>query len=297
MLGLSAVAFAVVVSLLVLAVVRRARGRPEGRAGRVSDHRVIVLGGIVLPALLLIPTIAMTISASRAQAEDRGDALQIEVTGRQFWWDLRYPAPGANRIEGDASFRTANEIHIPVGRPVELRLRSEDVIHSFWVPPLGGKTDLIPGRTNTLRIQADEPGVYRGRCAEFCGTGHALMRIMVVAEPEERFQEWMAREAGPVAEMPDTGLRQELANSCGPCHDMRGVYASRGEVFRGDFGPDLTHLAARRMIGANLLPNTREALGRWIVDPQGIKPGNRMPDVGLDGATLGDVVDYLETLE
>ena len=288
-----AAGYVVLLVVLVLALAR-SRRRSNGRR-RVSDRGVILLGGVLLPLLVLLPVIAMTISTGRSVASAGGDALQIEVTGRQFWWDLRYPAPGSLSLDDEGSFRTANEIHIPVGRPVELRLIAPDVIHSFWIPQLHGKIDLVPGRTNTFRIEANEPGVYRGQCAEFCGLGHAYMRLLVVAHRQEEFEAWWRHEAAPASVDADIGVLQQYANSCAPCHTLRGVYDS--PTFQGDFGPDLTHLASRRMIAANLIPNTREALGRWIVDPKGSKPGTLMPDVGVGGRDLDALVDFLERLE
>lgn len=289
MFGLSLVGFAVVLLALGLALRRRGREGP-----RAHDRRLII-GGAVLAAVLVVPTIAMTITTSRALSEDDAPAFEIEVTGHQFWWDLRYPMPGSTRLDEGRTFRTANEIHIPVGQTVRLRLRSADVVHSFWIPELQGKRDLLPGHENTLDLHATEPGEYRGQCAELCGRGHALMRLLVVAHPPDEYEAWLRRESGPVAVQPDAAMREEFGNSCAPCHDLRGVFER--ETFGGDVGPDLTHLASRRTLAAGVLPNTREALGRWIIDPEGVKPGSRMPDVLLDAGPLTDVVDYLRELE
>lgn len=307
MFGLSLVPLAIVLAIVARIVLRRRReasaaDRPSAAPSDAPrrDRRTIVLGGVVLPIVLLLPVVALTIATAGGR-EPTGDpdTLEIEVVGHQFWWDLTYPAPGTTRLADGPTFRTANELHVPVGRPVELVLRSDDVIHSIWIPRIDGKLDLIPGTTNRLRIQADEPGVFEGRCAEFCGEGHALMRLVVVAQEEREFQAWHEREAAPAVVEPETGVRQNFADRCGTCHDMRGVYVDEevDDSFRGTFAPDLTHLAARRTVGAGLLPNTRESLGRWIVDPQGVKPGNRMPDVGLDGAELAELVDFLMETE
>lgn len=293
--------FAIVVGLLVAGLLRARGDGGEPPLRKLSDRQLVVAGGVGLPVLVLIPVIVMTIAVGRSlegAAGSTGDGLQIEVHAKQFWWDLRYPAPGDVDPRGPGSFRTANEIHVPAGRPVTLVLTADDVIHSFWVPQLHGKIDLIPGRVNRLTIEADRPGEYMGRCAEFCGLGHAAMRLVVIAHAEEDFQEWWRREAGPADEEALAGasqsLRQTFANSCGPCHTVRGMFESP-DVFAGDFGPDLTHLAARVRLG-NLIPNTREGLGRWIVDPQGVKPGNPMPDVGIDGDDLTAVVEFLREL-
>jgi cytochrome c oxidase subunit 2 len=276
---------------LALAILRR-RGSPDRPSGPAD--RTLVLAGGVLAVLVVVPTAVATIWAARGMEPGGDDTLQIAVTGHRFWWDVGYPLPGRTTVH-QGVIRTANEIHVPVGRTVELRLRSEDVIHSFWVPRLAGKTDLIPGRENTLRIRADRPGVYRGQCAEFCGTSHAVMRLLVVAQEPEAFDAWLARQAAPADLDIDTGTRQAFANSCGPCHMVRGVFAQA--AFAGVYGPDLTHVAGRRRIAAGVMPMTREGLGRWILDPQGVKPGSGMPDVGVDPDDLQDIVDFLMRLE
>lgn len=297
MLGLTTLGLVVVLAFVVAALVRRrsASEDPDERDGR-GEQRTILLGGVLLPIVILVPIVALTIWTGREV--DVGSAaeapLEIRVVGHQFWWDIAYPVPGSTSLAG-ATFRTANELHIPVGRPVELQVTSSDVIHSIWIPELQGKIDMIPGRENRLLLEATEPGVFTGRCAELCGDGHARMRFVVVAHEPAAFEAWQEREAAPAVVEPDIAVREEFANSCAPCHMVRGVF--EGPAFAGVAGPDLTHLAARRMIGANLLPNTAEGLGRWIVDPQGVKPGNRMPDVGLGGDELDGVIDFLLGLE
>jgi cytochrome c oxidase subunit II len=303
MFWLSLLPLAIVTAALIVILIRRRRenrsgaGRPEPdlSVSERLDRRVILLGGVVLPILLLLPTAAMTLATGWAR--DPGtdpEPLEIEVTGHQFWWELRYPPPGSNSLDDPGSFRTANEVHIPVGRPVEIVARSDDVIHSFWAPQLDGKIDLIPGRTNRLRIQASEPGRFEGRCAEFCGLGHALMRFFVVAHPEEEFEDWHEAEAADTAVEIDADTRELFADGCGPCHDLRGI--AERDTFRGDFGPDLTHVGSRTHIAAGLLPNTPGALARWIVDPERVKPGSRMPYVGLEGSELNDLVELLGSL-
>lgn len=303
LLGATLVPFVVVLGLLAIALLRRGRDDDSSPfLGRLTDRQLIAGGGLALPVLVLVPIVVMSLAVGRtldAEAQPDRASFEIEVHGRQFWWDLRYPAAGSRDPRGTGSFRTANEIHVPVGQTVTLRLLSDDVIHSFWIPRLHGKMDLIPGRVNRLAIRADEPGEFRGQCAELCGLGHAFMRLVVIAQPPDEFREWWERESRAIAPEAlaavSSSTRQTFANSCGPCHTVRGLY-DRPEVFAGDFGPDLTHMAARRRI-ANLLPNSREGLGRWIVDPAGVKPGNRMPDVGLNGAQLSAIVDFLRTLE
>jgi cytochrome c oxidase subunit II len=283
MFWLGVVPLVLVIGIIVAAATNRERGR------FFTDQRMIVYGGVVLSSLLLIPVVVMTMLVERDLWSDRGDGLNIDIVGHQFWWDVFYPDPA-----GDGVVRAANEIHIPVGEPVVLRVTSSDVIHSVWIPELHGKIDLIPGRVNELTIHAEQPGVFEGRCAEFCGIGHALMGLVVVATPREEFDDWLWQQSQPASVEVSTATRQTYANSCGPCHTVRGLYDD--ETFEGVYGPDLTHFASRRTIGASLLPNTDEALARWIVDPQGIKPGNRMPDVGLGAEDLNAIIELLREL-
>jgi cytochrome c oxidase subunit 2 len=217
------------------------------------------------------------------------DALRVTVTGRQWWWEVVYPGHSADEVA-----TTANEIHIPVGRPVVNELRSSHVIHSLWVPSLGPKRDLIPGRTNTLRLQADRPGVYRGVCAEFCGAQHAKMAFVVTAEPAERFAAWLSSQRGspqpPADSLAQRGEQVFLGGSCPLCHSVAGTSAG------GRIGPDLSHLASRQTIAAGTRPNTRGNLAGWILDPQSMKPGTKMPPSRLTGADLHALTAYLESL-
>jgi cytochrome c oxidase subunit 2 len=211
------------------------------------------------------------------------------VTGHQWWWDVRYDAHvPAHRV------RTANEIHIPVGQPILLKLRTSDVIHSFWVPSLHGKRDLIPGQTNTLWLQADRPGTYRGQCAEFCGHQHAHMGLLVVAEPPERFAGWQERQRQPAAEPADALARRGrevfVAGPCALCHAVRGTEAA------AEVAPDLTHLGSRLTIAAATLANTPGHLAGWIVDPQRLKPGSHMPPMSLAADDLQALLAYLGSL-
>jgi cytochrome c oxidase subunit 2 len=288
MFAISAVVVAVVAMLVVVASVRdrggRARRRWLGRRGT----RLILLGGVVVPLAILVALFVATVATlPSVSAPEEGDGeLAVEVIGRQFWWEVRYP---------DQGVVTANEIHIPTGTPVELRVRSADVIHSFWVPRLNRKIDMIPGRTNRIRLQADAPGMYRGQCAEFCGLAHAQMAFLVVADRPADFEAWIAREGGdapaPATESAALGREVFLSSTCVACHAIRGTPAS------ATIGPDLTHLAARRWLAAGTIPNTRGNLGGWIVDPQRIKPGNAMPPTALSGPELKALLDYLESLE
>jgi cytochrome c oxidase subunit 2 len=211
--------------------------------------------------------------------------VTVQVTGHQWWWEIRYP--GTRAV-------TANELHIPVRTPVRVEVRTADVIHSFWVPELNRKIDTIPGTTNAIELDADAVGSYRGQCAEFCGVQHAHMGLVVVAEPAAQFRQWLAGQARPAAPPATAAARrgQELFTSagCQSCHAIRGTAAS------GDVGPDLTHLASRKTLGALAIPNTREYLRSWIVGSQQVKPGNQMPDLDLAPDRLDDLTAYLEGL-
>jgi cytochrome c oxidase subunit II len=214
-------------------------------------------------------------------------AVTLEVTGHQWWWAFRYKSDRPGEI-----FDTANEAHIPVGAPVRLEVRTEDVIHSFWIPALGDKLDLIPGQTNVTWFQAEKPGVYRGQCAEYCGRQHAHMAIAVVADPPEKFREWREAQIRP-AQKPGPQLAAGallFTTRCGACHTVRGGLAG------GRLGPDLTHVASRGAIAANTLTNTKANLTGWIADPQRVKPGAKMPTLDLAASELNAIRDYLESL-
>jgi cytochrome c oxidase subunit 2 len=213
--------------------------------------------------------------------------LTIEVIGHQWWWQLRYGSSDHSRV-----FDTANEIHIPVGEPVQFRVHTGDVIHSFWVPPLGDKLDLIPNQTNTTWLQASQPGTYRGQCAEFCGRQHAHMGLLVIADPPEQFQRWWDDQLKPASADPQTATGETLFTvRCGACHTVRGTRAG------GRLGPDLTHLMSRQTIAAATLPNKLAYLSGWIADPQRIKPGNLMPRLDISGPELEQIRGFLALLK
>jgi cytochrome c oxidase subunit 2 len=213
--------------------------------------------------------------------------MRVRVTGEMWWWRVAY-LDG----EGRTIIRDANELHIPVGQPVLLELESADVIHSFWVPRLSGKKDMIPGRRNLLRIQADSPGTYGGQCAEYCGGPHALMGFVVIAHTPESFARWSAAKAAPPTPAGGPGAELFLSSGCAACHTIGGTAAN------GLAGPDLTHVGSRRTIGAGILPNNRGTLAGWVADSQTIKPGNRMPAYKQFSADeLNAVAEYLESLK
>lgn len=252
---------------------------PLGRSG------FIVAGGFLLPVVVVTPLYILSLQSS-ASFSPPPDALTIRVVGHMWWWEVRYSNP---------EIVTANEIHIPAGQPVRLELASVDVIHSFWVPRLNGKRDLIPGVENVLWIQADEPGIFRGQCAEYCGTQHANMAFHVIALPPDKFDAWLDARARPRSEPESAeerrGFKVFMSAGCAECHTVRGTPA------KGNVGPDLSHLGSRRTIGAALLPNTRGNLAGWIANPQAVKPGIKMPRSYLAADDLLALVAYLEGLK
>ncbi|MBV9115705.1 MAG: cytochrome c oxidase subunit II [Hyphomicrobiales bacterium] len=285
----------VIIVALLLAGLRRGHGfsapapgtqmpvaRPPGGASW------IYVGVGISTLVLFVMTVWTVVTLAHVANPPRtDDALRIEVTGHQWWWEVRYLSPDVSR-----EFITSNEIHIPLKRTVEVDLRGADVIHSFWVPALSGKTDVIPGQANRTWIEADKPGVYRGQCGEYCGEQHAHMGFEVIASTPEEFEKWWNSqlEAQPNASSELAEAQNTFIAKCGICHTVRGTRAG------GHLGPDLTHLISRRAIGAALLPNTRGHRSAWIADPQHLKPGNYMPRLELSGPELNAVSTYLDTL-
>jgi cytochrome c oxidase subunit 2 len=218
------------------------------------------------------------------------NGLNVDVIGHQWWWEVRYKDVDASNI-----FTTANEIHIPVGVPVLFNLQATDVIHSFWVPNLAGKRDLIPGKINGIWLQADKPGVYRGQCAEYCGMQHAKMAFWVVAEPQEQFNAWRQNQTQtsipPMTDSQKRGQQIFLSSTCVMCHAINGTPAG------SNIGPNLTHIASRHMIASATLANTRDHLALWVRDSQQVKPGNRMPQNNFSEADLQALLDYLQSLK
>ena len=287
--GLGTAVFVVVIGLLLYIIFTRRQRLNDDEVDLrpVNGRPWILWGGIIIPLIILLAVFFFNMRSLIALASP-GPAtpLTVEVIGHRWWWEVRYP---------DENIVTANEIRIPVGQPVQFNLTSFDVIHSFWVPQLGGKMDLNPGEVNSTWLQANERGVYRGLCAEFCGLQHARMQFLVVVESEEEFNTWLVREREPAPEPADElihrGQQIFLGSACVYCHTVRGTNAS------GDLGPDLTHLASRLSLAAGILENNRGNLAAWIVDPQHLKPGNLMPPTNLNGEELQALLAYLETLE
>jgi cytochrome c oxidase subunit 2 len=240
----------------------------------------------ILIVLVLVLATARVIFATQERKLD-DSALRVTVVGHQFWWEYRYPGLGVV---------TANELHVPATGlsppPTVLQLYSADVVHSFWVPRLAGKTDLIPNYPNTIWIDPREPGVYLGQCAQYCGVQHAKMLLRVNVDAPEDFARWVAEQRRPAVQDPAVARGREVfeRTACMSCHAVAGTAAT------GRFGPDLTHLASRATLGAGIVPNTRANLRAWIKDPEAMKPGVLMPPMGLDDAELDAVTDYLMTL-
>jgi cytochrome c oxidase subunit II len=292
--------FIVVMILTVMTLGRRHRGfeqEPLERTHKPSEQtdsslRRVIAGATITTIVILFVLIVASSLTGKANSElqEKKNPLTIQVTGNQWWWAVQY-------LNGDPTqnLSTANEIHIPVGRPVQIRGVSNDVIHSFWVPNLNGKRDLIPSHITTEWIEADHPGAFRGQCAQFCGLQHAHMSIWVIAEPEDRFEAWMKAQLQPAATpSTPTQIRGEqvfLNNACMYCHAIQGTPAS------GQNGPDLTHFGSRRGIAANTVPNTMGNLAGWILDPQSMKPGNHMATVEVNSTDLHPLVEYLESLK
>ena len=298
---IAAAVFVVVEAALLFAVLRFKRrtgvDRPVKQVhGNTSLEIVWTIIPAVLLAALAVPTIA-TLFELRAEPEPEENALQIEVTGHQWWWEFYYPEYG---------FSTANEMHIPAGRPVYLTMTSADVIHSFWVPQLNGKRDAVPGRITNLTLEADEPGVFLGQCTEFCGLAHADMRHRVFAESEEEFQAWATSEMQP-AVLPTEGLAgaglETFEIRCASCHTVRGSSAA------AELAPDLTHFASRTTFGGATIANTQQHLREWLQDPSALKPMRPelndlsagrvlgMPNLGLTEQQIDELVAFLETLK
>ena len=284
-----------VLTMLALGLALRRRRSPDAdplTAEPAAERRMtaVVAVAIGLTAITVTALTGFSYAAQKKLFAARAEGLTIRVTGHQWWWEVRY-----EHAEPDKTFTTANEIHIPVGEPVTVKLNSSDVIHSFWVPSLFGKQDNITGRENEIRFTADREGTYRGQCAEFCGWQHAHMGMLVVARSREAFEGW--REAQiKAAEPPSDPERQRgeeifLSKPCVMCHQIRGTKAG------GRVAPDLTHIGSRQYLAAGTLPMSRGSLAAWIVDPQGIKPGAHMPLVALDPDDVQPLALYLEGLQ
>jgi cytochrome c oxidase subunit 2 len=291
MFWVSAAVFAVVIAFVFAALIGGIR-RLRSAGVSTSEHMLTrsVAAAIGVTVVILFGLLVASVWTGRTVASlGASSAVSIAVTGHQWWWEVEYEdAVPSRRV------RTANEIHIPIGRPVVLKVTSRDVIHSFWAPNLQGKRDLIPGYTTAIWMHADRPGRFRGQCAEFCGLQHAHMAFEIVAQPEVDFERWledMRRPArDPANETERRGRDVFMTGRCAGCHAVRGSEA------HGLIAPDLTHLAARNALGAGTLPNTHDHLRAWIQDPQASKPGNQMPANLLTSDQAQALLAYLEAL-
>ncbi|MFL6565263.1 MAG: cytochrome c oxidase subunit II [Burkholderiales bacterium] len=294
MLAVCSVVFVAVLAALAWVLWRAPRaaaGTPpdlRSLAQREGGTALAVALAVLVSGLLLIGLMVASFATDRGLGRLGPPELEIEVTAHRWWWEARYTS-----TEPSNTFVTANELHIPVGKPVLLRLRSDDVIHSLWVPALAGKKDLIPGREATLEVQADKPGTYRGQCAEFCGAQHAKMAFVVIADDE--YENWAAAQRKPAREPSNAdqerGRNIFLAGTCVMCHAIQGTSANARRA------PDLTHLASRGTLAAGTVPNTVGHLAGWILDPQGIKPGVNMPANPMAPDDLQALLAYLTGLQ
>jgi cytochrome c oxidase subunit 2 len=296
-LAVCAIMYLLVIAFLVSGILRRRRTgaanvMEEGRHHESNPlMRSTLIGWAALVAVGLVGLSIASFFGDRSMASAAANPkLSITLTANQWWWDVQY-----NASDNSKTLRTANELHLPVGVPVHIYLRSNDVIHSFWVPSLAGKEDLIPGRENDITITPMRIGIYRGQCAEFCGAQHAHMALVVSVESYRDFIKWWQHGLQP-ARPPATPLARAgfdfvTSRNCGACHTIAGTPAS------GTVGPDLTHLASRRTIAAGALPMSEGNLYGWVADPQSLKAGNHMPTIGLEPDQLHSVVAYLETLK
>lgn len=274
--------------------------RPRAHGTRLAQL-IIIGGGIVLPVVVLATLLTRGLAIMPEIRAD-GAGVRVEVVGEQWWWRVRYWRPGDTE-----PIESANEVRLPLGQRTEITLAANEVIHSFWIPSLAGKMDMIPGRVNRLVIEPTATGTFRGQCAEFCGTSHALMAFSAVVMEPDAFDRWLDAEAGPAADAgagpaqaqvsgeeggQDEGLELFLTYGCGACHTIRGTPA------RGSVGPDLTHVGGRKTLAAGVLPNTADAFGQWIARAEEIKPGSRMPSFGVAPATdIAAIARYLESLQ
>jgi cytochrome c oxidase subunit II len=281
-----ALIFVIVTGAITFSIFRfRTRtGEPDPR--QILGNRKVEIAWTIIPFLIVIFLFVITLSAMNRADPPPAPSPDLVITGHQFWWQVDYPGSGVT---------TANEIHIPTGKPLSVRLESADVLHEFWVPQLTRKESNVPGQPNHIWLQADKPGNYIGQCSEFCGTQHAWMRILVVAEEPAQFEQWQQAQLRP-AQSPTNSATlkgQELfrTSSCINCHAINGVPGANFRV-----APDLTHVGSRKQLASGMIDNTPANMRLWLKSPQHIKPGALMPDFGLSDGQLNDLATYLSTL-
>jgi cytochrome c oxidase subunit 2 len=280
------IALVVFAALAIILVRFRKRPGADGLPRQIQGHTGLELAWTIAPALVLliiaIPTIQVIFRTQGAASPT--NALEVTVRGWQWWWEFRYPS---------LDVVTANELHVPVGRPVVVTLEGFDVIHSFWVPQLGGKRDVVPGRLNRITLTPDRPGEYWGQCAEFCGASHANMGLRVIVQEPAAFEQWAAAQKAPAPEPSGDAAEGKgiyTRSACVGCHTVRGVSA-------GALGPDLTHFGSRALFGAGLWPTSVDNVAAWLKDPPALKPGSRMPNLHLTDAEAKALAVYLTTLK
>lgn len=288
--GISVAVCIIIAALLLAAILRK---RTLGNARQITRGgqglRWITIGMAISTAVLSAMAVYALVVLNESAAPPRNVALTVTVTGYDWWWKAEYDAKDPKKY-----FETANELHIPVGVPVLIKLKSADVIHAFWVPQLAGKTEMIPGLTNRQWLQADKPGIYRGQCTQFCGAQHAHMAFEVVAQNQADFDAWEAAQRRPASMPVDANAiagQRVFIHQCAACHTVRGTDAT------GDHAPDLTHLGSRRLIAAGLLTNTPEHVMDWVQHAQELKPGSRMPSIALTPEEAAALSNYLSTLK
>jgi cytochrome c oxidase subunit II len=280
-----------IVFLLVIASLGIATFGRDSWKRVLTRHVTLIIVGFAVPVVVLTGLLAYSLVLTRDLTTQTSDTpMRVQVTGEMWWWRVDYLDK-----DGNITLRDANELHIPIGQTVALELVSADVIHSFWIPQLGGKKDMIPGRRNLLLLSADRAGIFAGQCAEFCGGAHALMGFTVIAHEKTAFENWVKKRAvnpaAPVDALPQRGAQLFQGLGCAACHVVRGTAAN------GNAGPDLTFVGARHKLGAGILPNNRGTLAGWVADSQAIKPGNRMPSYKMmTGLELQAIAAYLEQL-
>ena len=284
---IAVIVFVIVEFLLFYSVIRFRRQANDGMPNQIHGNTKFEIAWTAAPAIVLAVIFVLTWQTLSALAATPTDAMQIKVTGHQWWWEVEYPALG---------ILTANEIHLPVGKAAAFTLEAKDVIHSFWVPELGGKTDLIPGHTNHTWLRPTQIGSYHGQCAEFCGTSHANMRFSVVVQSQADFDAWVAQQkqpsASPSTDLQKKGVETITTAGCQACHTINGVSAMIGKV-----GPNLTHVASRKQIAGGILDFNSANLHTWLSDPPGAKPGSLMPKLPLTPDQIDALVAYLSSLK
>ncbi len=287
-LWICAAIFAVVAGIVGYSLARYRWREGERDPKQVAGNTKVEIAWTVIPFLIVLVLFGLTVRTMSKSDPPPPPDPDLVVVGHQWWWEVRDPKNG---------FVTANEIHIPVGKPVSVQLDSMDVLHEFWVPRLTRKMTTIPGAKNHIWMQADEPGVYEGVCSEFCGTQHAWMRFLVVAESDADYRRWVELQKQPAAQLAGESLRgRELFQrmTCVSCHSIRDGAARPGLP---DAGPDLTHVASRRQLGSGIVQNTPDNLRRWMADPQAVKPGVKMPNFKLSEEEMTAIVAYLGSLK